>query len=111
MKDSFLVRVRKYCNARKISVHAFEQANGFSNSWANNLKAQIRLDAVEAIVRNFPELNVAWLLTGIGEMLNSPSSAHLQQLIKAKDEVIESQRITINGYKEIIKTLSEKGKS
>lgn len=107
-QSEFLKRLRRYCEWRKISVHKFELSCGFSNAWASNLQTQIRLDAVDAIALNFPELNIVWLLTGRGPMLNPATAQKQAEMLQAKDELIETQRVTIEGYRKMLEILSKR---
>lgn len=72
--ESTLYRIKEYIDYKKISVRAFEQKVGMSNgSFASQLKngRTIGVDRLENILREYPELNAAWILTGEGEMLKS----------------------------------------
>ncbi len=107
-QSEFLKRLRQYCESRKISVHRFEMSCGLSNAWASNLQTQIRLDAVDTIARNFPELNIVWLLTGRGNMLNPATAQRQLELLKAKDETIAAQKVAIEGYHKMLEILAKK---
>jgi hypothetical protein len=72
--ENALHRIKKYIDYKEISVRAFEQRVGMSNgSFASQLKngRTIGVDRLENILREYPELNAAWILTGEGEMLKS----------------------------------------
>ena len=67
-------------------------ANGYTLRMKKN-KASIGSDVIENIVRTYPQLNVAWLITGEGEMLKPKGDLEIldfEQLSKDKQEEIEA---------------------
>ena len=67
-------------------------ANGYTLRMKKN-KASIGSDVIENIVRTYPQLNVAWLITGEGEMLKPKGDLEIldfEQLPKDKQEEIEA---------------------
>lgn len=55
----------------KMSQGGFEKKVGLSTGFVNNVGDSIRKTSLEKISSIYPELNTAWLLTGVGEMLNT----------------------------------------
>ena len=51
----------------------FEKLAGLSNGYLNQLRNAPGAVKLQSIIYAFPELNKNWLLTGEGEMLNSPA--------------------------------------
>ena len=45
-----------------------------SNGWANKVGDSIRENTLQKIKEVYPELNIAWLKSGVGEMLNTGDS-------------------------------------
>ncbi|MDR2938386.1 MAG: hypothetical protein LBU92_05560 [Prevotellaceae bacterium] len=93
-----LDRIKQYVDYKGISVRRFEQKVGMSNgSFASQLKNKktIGVDRLENILKEYPELNPSWVLTGEGKMLkNSPFSTSEQgemaTILKEKyDELVE----------------------
>ena len=68
-------RLMEFIASRKISVRRFEIECGFPNSYVSNLKSNITSKRLDAIVARYPELNVAWLLTGRGDMVRMQPKA------------------------------------
>ena len=64
------LRLKTFLKSINLNVRQFEQKCGFSNGFVSNIKEQIRLNVVTVIHFHFPELNLNWLFTGDGEMLN-----------------------------------------
>lgn len=57
-----------------MSARQFDISIGASNGYILRMqknKASIGSDVIETIIRTYPQLNVLWLLTGEGDMLNS----------------------------------------
>ena len=111
-------RVATFCKTQKISISAFEKRAGLANAWTSNLRAQVRLDAMEKIAEAFPDLNFNYLFTGNGPMLNcEPKTAHpestgmfsraAEEIIKAKDETIATQRQTIAMLEHMMEALAK----
>lgn len=78
-KESAAIRLRKfvmYAKKEKIikSIRNFEDECGLSNGYLNNAlnasPGNIGSDSIARIVEKFPMLNIYWLCTGKGDMLN-----------------------------------------
>lgn len=88
-----LERLKEYIDYRGISVAAFERSIGMANaSFGKSLKNKgaIGTDKLEKILRTYPEISPAWLLTGIGEMI----------ITKRTPENPPVQKIANNEYKD-----------
>lgn len=66
MKD----RLLKFINYKGLSQRQFLIKAGLSTSYLSVVKDDFGVSALFSISQNFPELNVEWLKTGKGEMLN-----------------------------------------
>lgn len=67
-------RLLKYIHYLGVPASAFEKQCGMSNATIANMRKSLAQDKVENIARNYPGLNIAWLMTGEGEMLNENPS-------------------------------------
>lgn len=68
-----LERLHKYIIHKALSISAFEKSIGMSNaSFGKSLKNKgtIGCDKLERIFTAYPDINIVWLLTGKGEMIN-----------------------------------------
>jgi phage repressor protein C with HTH and peptisase S24 domain len=54
---------------------AFEKYVGLSNGFVNNVGDSIRKKSLEKISLKYPDLNISWLLTGAGNMLNTENDS------------------------------------
>lgn len=67
-------RIKYIAKIKERSVRAFETKVGFSNGYINSIRKSIQPDKIECIASNYPDINIGWLLTGEGPMLNSEKS-------------------------------------
>lgn len=73
-------RINEFVRFKGLSVAEFERICGLSNGYVRKVKDSLGKRGLSDILRNFPDLNRVWLLTGEGEMLNpSPSSISQRQ--------------------------------
>lgn len=95
-------RLKQIIDYYHLSTRQFEQKISVSNGVIAKVLAQnttLRSDILSKIADTFPEINIGWLLTGKGQMLNSeapkpaPSSADSDKIWKEiladKDRRIE----------------------
>jgi len=104
-------RLIKFLDHLNISQGKFEKNVGLSNGYVNNVGESIRRLQLNKISNVYPELNTAWLLTGVGEMLTiqtiepvvNKSNSSLEQIIEQQklrmawleeQLIIERQRYT-----------------
>lgn len=64
-------RIITFIKYRGISKNKFETMCGLSRRYVSNISQSISPDVSKKISLTFPELNMGWVLTGEGEMLNS----------------------------------------
>lgn len=65
-------RLKRFIAAMDISVLSFENKCGIAQGTVNKMTDKSRLRTLEKIRLSFPQLNIGWLKTGEGEMLNEP---------------------------------------
>lgn len=63
-------RLIEYVRYKELSKSEFCRIIGVSNAFISSIRKSIQPDKIESIALNFPELNLTWLLTGQGQMLN-----------------------------------------
>lgn len=104
-------RLQKFIYHLGIPVSAFERQCGMSNATVANMRKSLAQDKVENIARNYPQLNVAWLMTGEGEMLNvnpkAEEDAEPQQNTATLPLVPIAAVAGYNGLDEVGVTLAE----
>lgn len=129
-------RVQQYCKYKNMGISRFEKLAGLSNGYFNQVTKRPSDNSLLKISKAHPDLNLAWLLTGTGSMLepsdnpirgnvtrignisgvtNSPTtvnnngggeSAELMRVIAQQTEQIKAQHEQIQNLTEIIKNLT-----
>ena len=89
-------RLMQFIQHAGLSARQFDISIGAANGYTLRMKknkASIGSDVIENIVRTYPQLNVAWLITGEGEMLKAAKELELldfDQLPRQKQQEIEA---------------------
>lgn len=63
-------RIIEFSKSKGISNRALSTSIGMSPTYINSMRKSIQPEVINRIVVQYPELNIQWLLTGEGEMLN-----------------------------------------
>lgn len=63
-------RLKAYLGAKHITQNAFSHTIGVSKAYVTNMRKSLSPDVITNITKHFPDLNIQWLLTGQGSMLN-----------------------------------------
>lgn len=93
-------RIVEFIMFKNISTRAFENAIGVANGYFSHLKASPKTKIIQQILREFPELNRIWLLTGEGEMLkNDIEVVHGDKIIQSVGRDNNGTMIGRNGAK------------
>ena len=91
-------RLTEFLNYRRIGQAKFSSIAGLSRGYVNNIVNTIGPEAQPKIATAFPDLNMAWLLTGKGEMLKDEANTNqtdmdysnlFKTIIEQKDRQIE----------------------
>lgn len=67
-------RLLEFLRYKGLGQQKFEISIGMSNGWANKVGDSIRENTLKKISEVYPELNIAWLKSGVGIMLNNGES-------------------------------------
>ena len=62
-------RLADYIKSKKISKSEFCRVIGVSNAYISSIVTSIQPDKLQSITLKYSDLNIGWLLTGVGEML------------------------------------------
>jgi transcriptional regulator with XRE-family HTH domain len=71
MENILRDRVRQYCEYMNIRISQFEKKAGLSNGYFNQVSKKPSNAKLESIAEAHPLLNIDWLCTGRGDMINS----------------------------------------
>lgn len=70
MNETVKERLVAFLEYKGINKSEFGRMIGVSNAYISSIRKSIQPDKVERIAAAFPDLNVSWLVTGEGDMLN-----------------------------------------
>ena len=88
-----------------LSARKFDLSIGAGNGYTLRMKknhASVGSDVIETVIRTYPQLNLVWLITGEGEMLN-PDKALLANGVLSEEKEREIEQF----IEEKIKTKHE----
>lgn len=71
MESSVKERLIQFIKEKGLSKNKFEEMCGLSTRYVSNIEKSIQPEKIKKISLIFPELNTGWLMTGVGDMLNS----------------------------------------
>jgi hypothetical protein len=102
-------RIKHFIKTKNITISEFEKSIDSSNGYINSISKSIGLDKIEKILEKYTNLNIEWVLTGIGDMLkgNNIVSEDSPECYK-KSEREKNLEYTIEVQKELISILKKK---
>lgn len=68
-------RIKEYLKYKGVKIIDFSATIGVSNAYISSIKRSIQPDKLVRIQQAYPDLNIEWLVTGRGNMLNEPQQA------------------------------------
>jgi transcriptional regulator with XRE-family HTH domain len=102
-------RLKEFAKHKGISERSFCLSIGVSPTFISAMRKSMQPDKIESISHHYPELNITWLLTGDGQMINqnceqntpikqigytalssNEEIAMYKQLIESKDRLIDA---------------------
>lgn len=75
--NSLQDRLKQFITSLDLSVLAFENECGMAQGTVNKMTDNSRQRTLEKIRKHYPQLNMEWLKTGEGEMLNPQSTVDI----------------------------------
>ena len=106
--DSVKNRMIAFLDYLNISQRKFEKATGLSNGAINNIGESITTKTLNKITAIYPDLNTAWLLTGVGEMLNNKDISSMKKDLSYPKELTAADRAMILTNRDwLIRVVSE----
>lgn len=75
-------RLKQFITSLDLSVLAFENECGMAQGTVNKMTDNSRQRTLEKIRKHYPQLNMEWLKTGVGEMLNQLPSVDIDLDLK-----------------------------
>lgn len=74
MKSAVKERLEGFLKIKKISKTEFGRRIGVSAAYVTGIRRSLSQEKISSIAREFPDLNIEWLLTGEGQMLKPQST-------------------------------------
>jgi len=102
MESDITKRIKEYVLYKGIRVNQFEQLCNLSNGYVNQIKRSIGEEKLKTISRRFPDLNISWVLTGIGNMIQNQDIKDPNNNKTIKEAIIQRIKVIIEN-----KSLSE----
>lgn len=65
-------RIKEYLKYKGVKIIDFSATIGVSNAYISSIRRSIQPDKLARIQECYPDLNIEWLVTGRGNMLNTP---------------------------------------
>ncbi|WP_019538825.1 helix-turn-helix domain-containing protein [Proteiniphilum acetatigenes] len=115
----FTDRLKLFIKSKRLGQTKFEELVGLSRGYISRVKPSIGVDKLLGIIEVFPDLNLDWLITGKGEMIDPSALSDLTEQtigmveegdIEYKNKYLEmleenrSLRIEIEKLRKIIET-------
>jgi hypothetical protein len=89
-------RMLQICSELGISPNKLSEESGMSREYIRQMKEYISADLLRYISRNYPTINLVWLITGDGDMKNEAPTQDVSLLIKMLNEEREQNQILQN---------------
>lgn len=83
-------RLADFLAYKNIGQDKFAQLANLSRGFANNVGDSIRQASLDKIKAAFPELNILWLTSGVGSMLDAPQESEPSEMTIVTEEEYES---------------------
>jgi len=96
-------RIVKLTKHYKLSQRAFSTKLGLSYNYVNKINNEISTQALRNIFREFPEVNLIWIITGEGEMILPEDSISAVFLKNKLDELISEKKKLQEKNEELIR--------
>ena len=116
MENTVKERLKQFIKYKRLSQSAFLSRCGLSSGFISGMRVSMLPDKTNSIATQFPELNIAWLLTGQGEMLVKSDEKVCEPLVSyvkkcprchELEERIEELKLTIKVQNELIVELKK----
>lgn len=109
MESDITKRIKEYVLYKGIRVNQFEQLCNLSNGYVNQIKRSIGEEKLKTISRLFPDLNISWVLTGIGNMIQNQdikdsnnNKTIKEAIIQRIKEIIENKSLSESQFSKLI---------
>lgn len=71
LQNPIAQRLAEYIDYKQFSIRSFERSINVRQGWLHSMRASIRPEKLMLILEEYPDINVRWLYTGKGDMLEN----------------------------------------
>ena len=64
-------RLKEFLSYKKVGRNKFEKKIGIASGYVSSKSITITSDVIEKLYKEYPTINLIWLITGEGEMINT----------------------------------------
>lgn len=89
METSVKERLVRFIKQKGLTVREFERSIGVSNGYVSKITGTIGADKLHRMGVEYPELNVDWLMLGVGDMLKDQKAGQQTETPEAISRLIE----------------------
>lgn len=94
MESTLRQRIEEFCKYKGITKQKFEKDCGLCNGYINSVKQSIGPDRLKAILGQYPEIRIEWLVLGDGPMLRGPEEGeHMKFSTDYRNAVNDNERL------------------
>ena len=84
-------RILQFIDYKQITKNKFETECGLPVRYVSNIGKSIQSDVIEKIVLTFPDINLRWLVTGLGEMVMEEGKDETKDVLKEQVEYLQGE--------------------
>lgn len=84
-------RILQFIDYKQITKNKFETECGLPVRYVSNIGKSIQSDVIEKIVLTFPDINLRWLVTGLGEMVMEDGKDETKDVLKEQVEYLQGE--------------------
>ena len=99
-------RLKEYVQFLGLGQNAFEKKVGIANGYLASKSQTVNSDAIEKVLALYPNINLNWLFTGIGEMEQTEANGD-ETMVRALLETIKDQQKKIDRLLERLEEVEE----
>lgn len=100
------LRMLQICEALGVSPNKLSEDSGMSREYIRQMKDNISSDLLRYIIRMNKQINLIWLLTGEGNMINEAPSEEMSLLVRMLNEEREKNKILLEKIENLEKDLA-----
>ncbi len=84
-------RILQFIDYKQITKNKFETECGLPVRYVSNIGKSIQSDVIEKIVLTFPDINLRWLVTGLGEMVMEEGKDETKDDLRKQVEYLQGE--------------------